>query len=180
MVERFHGMEEVRSSILLSSTLTSTLRAVGFALAGLIAGEGCFTVGALAPRVDGSPRLRFRLMVTMADRDRPMLTALRMFLGVGSIRHLAARRVTWQPTSTYSVTGRKGIREAVIPFCDTFLVCSAKRTQYVHWREQFVDYEARFPSNWGAGPSFCAIAGCDRPVRGRGLCRAHYYDSTGY
>ena len=42
-----------------------------------------------------------------------------------------------------------------------------------------MEYEARFPSNWGTGPSPCAIAGCDKPVRGRGLCRAHYYAATG-
>jgi hypothetical protein len=149
-------------------------------LAGLVAGEGCFTVGTLPPRVGGSPRLRFRFLVSMADRDLPLLIALRSFIGVGSIQYAAAPRVTWHPTATYSVSGRKGIREAVIPFCDTFLIASAKRTQYLRWRERFSDYEARFPSNWGAGPSPCAIAGCDRPVRGRGLCRVHYYRETGY
>ena len=180
MVERFHGMEEVRSSILLSSTLASTLRAVGFALAGLIAGEGCFTVSSLPPRVDGSPRLRFRFMLRMADRDLPVVTALRDFIGVGSIQHEEARRSTWLPTVNYTITGRRGIRTSLLPFCDTYLIAGAKRTQYLRWRGRFTEYEARFPSNWGAGPSPCAVAGCDRPVRGRGLCRVHYHEATGY
>ena len=90
------------------------------------------------------------------------------------------RRARWQPTVSYTVSGRRRHPRSVIPFCDTFLIAGAKRTQYLRWRERFRTYEARFPSNWGAGPSPCAIAGCDKPVRGRGLCRAHYYEATGY
>ena len=33
---------------------------------------------------------------------------------------------------------------------------------------------------WGKGLSTCSVEGCDRPVRGRGLCRRHYYRATGY
>ena len=111
----------------------------------------------------------------MAERDLAVVTALRNFIGVGSIDRRPPQRARWQPTVIYTVSGGRGIREAVIPFCDTFLIASAKRTQYLRWRERFMEYEARFPSNWGTGPSPCAIAGCDKPVRGRGLCRAHYY-----
>ncbi len=32
----------------------------------------------------------------------------------------------------------------------------------------------------GKGPSGCSEFGCDRPVRGRRLCRSHYYRATGY
>jgi hypothetical protein len=149
-------------------------------LAGVIAGEGCFLVGSLDARVDGSPRLRFRFSMQMADRDEAILEALRRSIGVGSISHEPPRHLNCQPTATYSVSGRKGLREALIPFCDRYLLTSHKRTQYLRWREQFTAYEERFPSNWGAGPSPCSVPGCDKPVRGRGLCRAHYYRETGY
>ena len=118
--------------------------------------------------------------MTMADRDLAAVTALRDFIAVGSVMHRPPQRPNWLPTVTLSVTGRRGIRDSLIPFCDAYLIAGHKRAQYLRWREQFHDYETRFPSNWGAGPSPCAVAGCDRPVRGRGLCRAHYYEATGY
>ena len=176
-------MEEAGGSIPPSSTLSglsAAAAASGFSLAGLVAGEGCFTVSPLPPRNDGSPRLRFKFMLEMAVRDLVVVTALRDFLGVGSISHLPARQDGWLPTVNYSVSGRRSVRAAVLPFCDRFLVAGAKLRQYLSWRARFTEYEAHFPSNWGAGPSPCTIAGCDRPVRGRGLCRAHYYRATGY
>jgi hypothetical protein len=118
--------------------------------------------------------------MTMAQRDLAAVTALREFIGVGSIMASPPQQPGWQATVTYAVSSRKAIRESVIPFCDRYLIAGAKRTQYRHWRQEFTDYEARFPSRWGVGPSPCAVDGCDRPVRGRGLCRAHYYEATGY
>ncbi len=176
-------MDEVEGSIPSSSTLCAfsrTLSAVGHGLAGLAAGEGCFTEGTIGERRDGSARHRFRFQVTMADRDLPMLDALRHFTGVGSILRRGPQRPGWQPTATHSVGGRRGIREAVIPFFATFLIASAKRRHYERWRDRFHQYESLFPSKWGVGPSPCAITGCDAPVRGRGLCRVHYYRETGY
>src|SRR5436190_23140378 len=78
LVERLHGMQEVASSILVSSTL----RAIGFTLGGVIAGEGSFIVTtALPPFVDGTERLRFVFEMTMATRDRAVLEALKSVLG---------------------------------------------------------------------------------------------------
>jgi hypothetical protein len=161
--------------------VATTPRSVSQAfLAGVIAGEGCFTVSPLPPRIDGTPRRRFRFVLTMADRDEAILEALRTCIGVGSMSHEPPRHLNCQPTATFSITGRKSLREALIPFCDRYLLATHKRTQYQRWREQFTAYEQRFPSNWGAGPSPCSVSGCDKPVRGRGLCRVHYYRETGY
>ena len=58
LVERFHGMEEVRSSILLSSTTQDRGKgpASGWSLAGLVAGEGSFAVfWRLPSHADGDP-----------------------------------------------------------------------------------------------------------------------------
>jgi hypothetical protein len=119
-------------------------------------------------------------MITMADRDLAAVSAVRSHLGAGSIMRRPPPRANCQPTVTMAVSGRKGLREAVLPFFDRYLIASHKRTQYLRWRERFTAYEQRFPSNWGAGPSPCSVPGCDKPVRGRGLCRAHYYRETGY
>jgi hypothetical protein len=116
----------------------------------------------------------------MADRETEALRDLHRVLGVGAISFQPARRAAWQPTATYGIHSRRALRTALIPFCDEHLLWSFKRSQYLVWRDQFQTYEAHFPSNWGAGPSPCSIPGCDKPVRGRGLCRAHYYRETGY
>jgi hypothetical protein len=124
--------------------------------------------------------MRFRFGLTMADRDRAVVVRLRDAIGAGSIARQVPQRRGWQPTVTLSVSGRKSLREQAIPFFDEHLVAGDKRRQYLDWRRAFTEYEAHFPSSWGAGPSPCARPGCDRPVRGRGLCRAHYYEETGY
>lgn len=198
VVERLHGMEEAGGSsppsstyILVESTgltrwFTRSIdawgRSIGFALGGFVAGEGCFTAtSAGADRVDGSTRTRFMFAVTVAERDRPMLEALQTFLdGRGSIRRYGPRNPRWLPQASYIVGSRKAIREVVIPFCDRFLLASAKAEQFDRWRRQFERYEEDHPTRWGRGPATCSEPGCTKPVRGRGLCRSHYYRATGY
>lgn len=120
-------------------------------------------------------------IVTVAERDRPMLEALHVFLGGrGSIRRYERDNPRWQPHVSYILASRKAIREVLIPFCDSFLLASAKATQFDEWRARFERYERDHPTRWGEGPSRCSEPGCDRPVRGRGLCRSHYYRATGY
>lgn len=158
------------------------MESTGFVLAGFVAGEGSFyDTRAGDDRVDGSTRTRFVFQVTIAERDRQVLEALQTFLGnAGYIRDVAVRNERWLPLVTYRVHSRIGIRTKVIPFCDQFLLSSAKRDQYERWRDDFCAYEANHPTQWGRGPSICYEPGCDRPVRGRGLCRSHYYRETGY
>jgi LAGLIDADG endonuclease len=197
VVERLHGMEEARGSSPRSSTykhveathLNSAfevacrrwVRSIGFVLAGFIAGEGCFTSSRAGDdRVDGSRRTRFVFAVAVAERDRSVLDALRTFLGRGSIRRVERRNPRWLPIVSFAVSSRKAIREVVIPFCEEYLVASAKREQFEIWRDEFVAYELVHPTRWGAGPATCSEPGCNLPVRGRGLCRRHYYRATGY
>jgi hypothetical protein len=147
-----------------------------------VAGEGTFVATrAGADRNDGSPRTRFVFKVSVADRDVLLLAALQIFLGGrGSIQTATPRNPRWQPIASYSVSSRKAIRDVLIPFCDEFLLYSAKREQYDDWRARFDAYERAHPTQWGKGPSTCSKPGCDKPVRGRGLCRSHYYRATGY
>jgi hypothetical protein len=151
-------------------------------LAGFVAGEGSFFIGTAHPptRKDGSQRLRYWFAVTMAARDGALLTALQEVLGVGSIEASRSRNGRWLPTQRYSISSRRAHRNVTIPFFDEYLLQSAKRLQFDVWRERFDAYEREHPTRIGYGPSSCSVEGCARPVRGRGLCRSHYYRATGY
>jgi hypothetical protein len=106
--------------------------------------------------------------------------ALRDFFGAGGVYDSAPARSHWQPTTTLRVQSHVAHRAVVIPFSERFLPPSAKRGQFERWRDALDEYEAKHPNRWGKGPSTCSVPGCDRPVRGRGLCRPHYYRATGY
>ena len=179
LVERLHGMQEVRGFEPHRLHLDKSL---GFMLGGLIAGEGCFNIVVAHPpnRRDGSTRLRFVFSVHMASRDRSLLESLHDFLGIGSINDQPPRSERWLPSSRFSIGSRLGHRLVTIPFGDEFLLPCAKRDQFDRWKHAFEDYERRHPTRIGLGPSSCSEEGCDMPVRGRGLCRSHYYRATGY
>jgi hypothetical protein len=184
LVERFHGMEEVESSILSSSTLrvaSPADRAVGFFLGGLFAGEGYFSA---TPRVErlaeGSPRMRFRFGISLAARDRDLLVTLQDVLTAGSIYVRRGAREHHQPIATLLISSRIDHHRATIPFAEVFLPPSVKREQFEQWRDALYAYEDHDSIRWGRGPSTCREPDCERPVRGRGLCRRHYYRATGY
>jgi hypothetical protein len=157
------------------------LSVVGFTLGGVVAGEGSFSTARILPSFkDGRPRLRFVFDVRMAARDLSVLQALREFLGVGSLNMYPPRRADWQPIAAFSVRSRPHHHRATIPFAERFLLPGAKRRQFEAWRDALYEYEAAHPTRYGLGPSPCRIDGCGTPVRGRGLCRSHYYRETGY
>ena len=174
-------MQGVGSSILLSSTEGRSPARMerGFFLGGLVAGEGSFIVTTTAPAASGAQRLRFVFKLSMATRDRSLLTELRDVLGFGSILDQASRRAHWQPMSSLTINSRKAHFASTIPFMDEFLLPPArKRVQYEQWKSALLAYEVERPRR--VGRSTCSEDGCERPVRGRGLCRAHYYRATGY
>ena len=179
LVERFHGMEEVAGSIPASSTFSPDVPQA-YMLGGFVAGEGCFTTGVRGSRfADGTPVRKFVFTVEVADRDLQMLERLQAALNCGSIR-LKASRCGHLPSAAFSIRSHKAHRERTIPFMDRYLLPSAKRAQYEAWKEALAAYEIAHPTRWGLGPSSCSIKGCSGPVRGRGLCRRHYYRATGY
>lgn len=181
VVERFHGMEEVQGSSPCSSTFFQALETAAFTLGGLIAGEGSFSIARRRETfADGSPRLRFVFEIALADRDLNLLVALRNALSVGAIRRIAPRSEQWLPTAVLSVTGERNHLRATVPFCDRYLLPSAKRAQFERWRDQLIDYRQRRLLLRPPGRSTCRAAGCDGPVRGRGLRRHHYYLETGW
>ena len=176
-------MEKAKGSIPFSSTSNACLErpAAGWSLAGFVAGEGYFTVTRqLPPHRNGDPRLRFVFGIQVAERDRPLLEQLRAAIGCGSVTDRQPRREAWQPTSALTVSSRLSHRTKVIPFMDRHLLPGHKRHQFELWVAAMDAYELIHPSRWGRGPSACKVDGCDRPVRGRGLCRSHYHLETGY
>ena len=154
-------------------------RALGFTLGGLVAGEASFVICRRGTDfiATGTPRLRFVFVMTMASRDRPLLEQLETFLGAGSIVDTPARKAHWQPTSTFSVSSIQAHWAATIPFADQFLLPCAKRRQFEAWRQTLGAYDRDRPRRVR---SICSVEGCGKPVRGRGLCRSHYYRVTGY
>ena len=175
-------MEEAARSIRVSST-PSFDRDTGFMLGGLVAGEGCYTRSLRRdPFVrDGSPRYRFMFAVTMAERDRQIIELLKNVLACGSIYVGSPSKPHHQPTVSLQVTKEADLLGAVVPFSETFLLpVSAKRRQFDKWHESLLTYLRDRPSQYGRGPSRCSVEGCERPVRGRGLCRSHYHQLTGY
>lgn len=174
LVERFHGMEEAARSIRVGSTSDHA-----FMLAGFVAGEGSFGITQRQPPFqDGAARLRFQFDVTVATRDRPMLEQLRTFLGFGSITDRRPRMPRWQPTSQLRVASIKAHLAATILWANEHLLVSHKREQYERWRHALLRYEIEHPRRMDR--SRCSEPGCDDFVRGRGLCRRHYYRATGY
>lgn len=154
---------------------------VGFTLGGFVAGEGCFSVTRMSRRrANGSPRLRFVFTVEVAARDREILQALRDVIGYGSLYDRDRKKPPWLPTSVFSVNSIKAHLLGTIPFAERYLLACAKRDQFVRWREQLDRYVDRYNIRSGRGRSPCSIDGCDRVVRGRGLCRRHYYRVTGW
>ncbi len=161
--------------------LANTWHAIGFTLGGFVAGEGSFIATPKQPPFkDGSTRLRFVFAITVASRDRLLLEALRSFLGFGSIRDLAPAREGYQPESELRITSLRAHHAATIPSADAFLLRSAKRNQFEEWRARLLTQEQEHPNRYGKGPSTCTVPGCNKPVRGRMLCRSHYYRATGY
>jgi hypothetical protein len=118
--------------------------------------------------------------VAVAARDRALLESIRDLLGFGSIRERVGGKPHHLRQAALAVASLKAHRAATIPWLDAHLLMSAKRRQYELRRDALFAYEIDRPTRYGKGPSSCSEPGCDLPVRGRGLCRRHYYRATGY
>jgi hypothetical protein len=157
-------------------------RTVGFTLGGLVAGEGSFHVVRRQEQFarDGSPRLRFVFQVAIAERDGHLLLALQRYLGCGALRASRPLNPNHQTMQVFTISSVTQHRRVTIPFAHAFLMPCAKRDQFERWVERMDAYERDRPTQYGRGPSSCSVEGCSSPVRGRGLCRRHYYRATGY
>lgn len=181
LVERLHGMQEVSwvRSPSPPPWMSPAQRERGFFLGGLVTGEGSFIVTRGPQLADGERALRFVFSVTMASRDRPLLLGLRDAIGRGSVRDSEPQKPHWQPRSVLTINSRRAHVDATIPFMDAFLLAPThKRVQYEQWKGALLAYEVERPRK--VGRSTCSEPECTGVVRGRGLCRAHYYRATGW
>lgn len=179
LVARLHGMQKVEGSSPSSSTQFLP-ESEGSLLGGLVAGEGSFYTARRRPFADGTPRLRFVFAVAMASRDRPLLVRLQRFLGTGTLSELPPRHDRWLGSTELRIVSIKGHYAATMPFADKFLIAGQKRDQYLAWKDDLITYERAVASLQRKGRSTCSRDGCELPVRGRGVCRRHYYELTGY
>lgn len=118
---------------------------------------------------------KFVFGATVGARDRPLLEILHRFLGVGSIHVRVPRNPEWQPEVTFTVNSIRAHRRTTIPFADRYLIAGKKREQYLRWKEELRRYAEERSVRWGMGRSICSAPGCEGVVRGRMLCRRHYY-----
>jgi len=158
------------------------LDAAGHLLGGLVAGEGCFRRTERRERfTDGTPRVRFVFELSLAAVDRPLIEALHQLLGcAGSVRERAPRRPGWQPETCLTIASERSHLDHTIPFAERFLDDCHKRTQFEAWRDELLSYRHRRDVLRPPGRAHCRIVGCEDLVRGRGLCRRHYYEATGW
>ena len=179
-------MDEVARSIRVGSTPYTEpfadWRRLGFALGGFVAGEGCFSSRTIDRRRPGTPpRMRFTFTVTVAARDRVLVTALHELLGrVGGVYEGASRRSGWQSTISLQVTALADHLVATIPFAEQFLnPAGHKFRQYRSWHGRLQEYRQGEAERKAARPTMCTTDGCDRPIRAGGLCRGCYWRATG-
>ena len=180
--ERLRGTQKVGGSSPLTSTLLDgEARSLGHFLGGVVAGEGSFYITKKpTPYRDGTSRPRFVFQVAMT-RDLKLLHQLLALLGYGSLRQERVRNPLWIPAAIYTVASLSAHHAVTIPFAEAFLPrFSAKWRQYVNWRDALLQHEIERPTRYGKGRSRCSVEACDGLVRGRGLCRHHYYGATGY
>lgn len=163
-----------------SSPASSTPTRLGYTLAGFIAGEGYFSV-VKTQRVhrSGEPIQQFLFGVHVAEHDVSLVEGIKTALGGGSIRWTTPANDHWKPTVVYSLKSIRAHKTTTIPFMERYLLRCAKRRQFESWRDDMETYIERHNVRW-AGRSTCSEEGCDRFVRGRGLCRSHYYRETGW
>jgi hypothetical protein len=125
--------------------------------------------------------MRFTFTVTVAARDRVLVTALHEHLGcVGGMYEGGPRRPGWQPTISLQITALADHLAATIPFAEQFLhPAGHKYRQYRAWSDRLHEYRRGEAERLGARPTTCSTPGCGRPIRARGLCRGCYWRATG-
>jgi hypothetical protein len=127
-----------------------------------VAGEGTFT---------GTNR-KHTFAVTLGEVDAGSCELLRTFFGVGHAYHYSRRQPHYDDEVAFQVCKAADLVNVIIPFMDAHLPPSFKREQYTVWRAKVMSYwdyqmKRRRP---------CTVDGCERPQKGRGVCRIHYYE----
>jgi hypothetical protein len=130
-------------------------------LAGLAAAEGTFTSWSEASKA------RFTFAVGLGAADAGTCDVLGEFFGVGRVYRSPRRKAHYDDEVTCAIQSMRDHLAVTIPFMDAHLPESYKRTQYLMWRAELLDYwEHRAKRR-----RTCTVDGCERPRRAHGYCR---------
>lgn len=135
---------------------------VGSFIGGFVAAEGCFTWN--------GDRL-FMFEVALGATDAGMVELMHEFFGVGRVGFGRRRKAHYDDETYLHVRKTQDLVEVIVPFMDEHLPPSYKREQYEAWRAALLDHWEHRASRRRP----CTVAGCDRPQKGRGVCRHHYF-----
>ena len=134
-------------------------------IAGFVAGEGTFTHNGR----------NFTFAVALGETDAGACELMHAFFGVGHVYHYPRRQPHYDDEVVFQVRKTGDLVNVIVPFMDEHLPMSYKRIQYLEWRVNVIDYwEHRMKRRRP-----CTVDGCDRPQKGRGVCRPHMYEFYG-
>jgi hypothetical protein len=111
---------------------TTDLRATDTAafFGGFAAAEGCFT----------RTGRRFRFAIGLAAADSGMCIAFARILDCGTVHRYPRRRPHYDDEVVFVVQSHRDLVDVVVRFMDAHLPPSYKRSQYVVWRAELLDY----------------------------------------
>jgi LAGLIDADG DNA endonuclease family protein len=132
-------------------------------LGGFIAGEGTFFHSGTPPK--------FVFAVGLGAQDATTCELIATFLGVGHIHHSPRRKPHYDDEVTFAIQSLRDHLRVTIPFMDAHLPESHKRTQYLAWRAELLDYWERRAKRRRP----CTVDSCDAPQRAHGYCRRHLW-----
>jgi hypothetical protein len=133
-------------------------------LGGFVAAEGTFV------RSGDPPRHRFA--VGLGATDAGMCELLLAYFGVGNIHHSPRRKAHYDDEVSFTIGALRDHLEVTIPFMDEHLPDSHKRTQYLAWRTELLDYWEHRARRRRS----CTVEGCEHPRRAHGYCRRHLWE----
>jgi hypothetical protein len=100
-----------------------------------------------------------------------MCELLLAFFGVGSVHASPRRKPHYDDEVAFAIKSLRDHLAVTIPFMDAHLPESHKRTQYLAWRAELLDYWERRAKRRRP----CTVDGCDAPRRAHGYCRRHLW-----
>jgi hypothetical protein len=111
------------------------------------------------------------MAIAVGAVDASMCEMAQNVLGVGHIRSYTRRHPHFDDETVFAVQSVRDLVAVVVPFLDAHMPPCKKRDQYLVWRHKLI----RFWNNDMKRRRPCTEDGCDKPQRGRGVCRRHYY-----
>ncbi len=107
-------------------------------IVGLTDGEGCFYVNIRPPDkrcATSKHSIETHFYIKMREDELELLKKVKEFFGCGAIYFQKDKRPTHASCYRYEINSRKNVSEVLIPFFDKNTLESAKRKNYLIFRE---------------------------------------------